>query len=122
MAGSVLLRPRPYSIPSTLPFASNDAESLQEKIRTPWLDAYFVYTSTLGTHTFFMIILPALFFFGYDELGRGYEVLHPFDIIGRLISVFQPPHRHWPRNLSVFRGERSFLLSEALCSSCNALK
>jgi len=30
-----------------------------------------VSTSSLGTHTFFMIALPMLFFFGYDELGRG---------------------------------------------------
>ncbi|KAF5351029.1 hypothetical protein D9756_008418 [Leucocoprinus leucothites] len=44
---------------------------MQEKIRTPWLDAYFVYTSSLGTHTFFMTALPACFFFGYNELGRG---------------------------------------------------
>lgn len=43
----------------------------KSKIRAPWLDAYFVYTSSLGTHTFFMIILPAFFFFGYGELGRG---------------------------------------------------
>ncbi|TFK39306.1 hypothetical protein BDQ12DRAFT_682538 [Crucibulum laeve] len=44
---------------------------MQNKIRTPWLDAYFVYTSSLGTHTFFMILLPASFFFGYGEMGRG---------------------------------------------------
>lgn len=44
----------------------------QAKVRTPWLDAYFVYTSSLGTHTFFMTVLPACFFFGYDEIGRGY--------------------------------------------------
>ncbi|KAJ3501621.1 hypothetical protein NLJ89_g9257 [Agrocybe chaxingu] len=45
--------------------------TMQSKIRHPWLDAYFVYTSSLGTHTFFMILLPAFFFFGYDEIGRG---------------------------------------------------
>jgi len=43
----------------------------KRKIRAPWLDAYFVYTSSLGTHTFFMIILPAFFFFGYGKFGRG---------------------------------------------------
>lgn len=47
---------------------------LQDMIRTSWLDAYFVYSSILGTHTFFMILLPALFFFGYDEMGRGYVI------------------------------------------------
>ncbi|PPQ66638.1 hypothetical protein CVT24_006930 [Panaeolus cyanescens] len=44
---------------------------MQKVIRTPWLDAYFVYTSSLGTHTFFMILLPSVFFFGHDEMGRG---------------------------------------------------
>ncbi|KZV99226.1 hypothetical protein EXIGLDRAFT_605949 [Exidia glandulosa HHB12029] len=45
--------------------------AMQERIRSPWLDNYFVYTSSLGTHTFFMIFLPAFFFFGRDEEGRG---------------------------------------------------
>ncbi|KAJ7655329.1 PAP2 superfamily-domain-containing protein [Mycena rosella] len=44
---------------------------MQDAIRTPWLDTYFVHSSALGTHTFFMTFLPMLFFFGYDELGRG---------------------------------------------------
>ncbi|KAF8325770.1 phosphatidic acid phosphatase type 2/haloperoxidase [Cantharellus anzutake] len=45
--------------------------AMQKCIRNPWLDTYFVYTSSLGTHTFFMTILPALFFFGYAKTGRG---------------------------------------------------
>ncbi|KAI0062728.1 hypothetical protein BV25DRAFT_1803341 [Artomyces pyxidatus] len=40
-------------------------------IRTPWLDTYFVQSSMLGTHTFFMVFLPCFFFFGNDEMGRG---------------------------------------------------
>ncbi|KAH7882264.1 hypothetical protein F5I97DRAFT_1931462 [Phlebopus sp. FC_14] len=44
---------------------------MQNRLRNPWLDDYFLYTSSLGTHTFFMIALPLLFFFGYSELGRG---------------------------------------------------
>lgn len=44
---------------------------MQDLVRTSWLDSYFVYTSFLGTHTFFMTFLPALFFFGYDEIGCG---------------------------------------------------
>ncbi|KAJ7154572.1 sphingosine-1-phosphate phosphatase [Mycena filopes] len=48
---------------------------MQDAIRTPWLDTYFVYTSALGTHTFFMTFLPMLFFFGYDEMGRGLIVV-----------------------------------------------
>ncbi|KAE9407611.1 hypothetical protein BT96DRAFT_809540 [Gymnopus androsaceus JB14] len=45
--------------------------SLQRRLRSPFLDAYFVYTSSLGTHTFFMILLPAMFFFGFKEVGMG---------------------------------------------------
>ncbi|THU78390.1 hypothetical protein K435DRAFT_887845 [Dendrothele bispora CBS 962.96] len=44
-----------------------------ENFRTPSLDAYFVYTS-LGTHTFFMTLLPALFFFGYRDMGAGLTI------------------------------------------------
>jgi len=45
--------------------------AMQKRIRTPFLDSYFVYTSSLGTHTFFMTVLPAFFFFGYEDVGRG---------------------------------------------------
>jgi len=48
---------------------------MQGYIRHPWLDAYFLYSSTVGTQTFFMIGLPLLFFFGYDELGRGLVIV-----------------------------------------------
>ncbi|TFY53347.1 hypothetical protein EVJ58_g9506 [Rhodofomes roseus] len=44
---------------------------MQEAVRTPFLDRYFVYTSSLGTHTFFMISLPAFAFFGYGDVARG---------------------------------------------------
>jgi hypothetical protein len=44
---------------------------MQGAIRTPLLDKYFVYTSSLGTHTFFMTALPAMFFFGYADMARG---------------------------------------------------
>ncbi|KAI5842937.1 sphingoid base-phosphate phosphatase [Morchella snyderi] len=43
----------------------------QEHCRTPFLDSYFALTANLGTHTFFMIMLPVLFWFGYTTLGRG---------------------------------------------------
>lgn len=44
---------------------------MQQKVRSPFLDSYFMYTSSLGTHTFFMMGLPCLFFFGYPEIGSG---------------------------------------------------
>ena len=43
----------------------------QARVRSPWLDTYFLQTSMLGTHTFFLVFLPLFFFFGYDDLGRG---------------------------------------------------
>ncbi|KAF4869875.1 Dihydrosphingosine 1-phosphate phosphatase [Colletotrichum siamense] len=47
---------------------------LQETMRTPWLDSYFAITANLGTHTFFMIGLPMLFWCGYASFGKG--VIH----------------------------------------------
>ncbi|OSD02614.1 PAP2-domain-containing protein [Trametes coccinea BRFM310] len=45
--------------------------AMQSRVRRPILDRYFVYTSTLGTHTFFMVMLPLFHFFGAQEFGRG---------------------------------------------------
>ncbi|POS87483.1 hypothetical protein EPUL_002346 [Erysiphe pulchra] len=44
---------------------------MQNKMRIPVLDSYFAITANLGTHTFFMLILPILFWCGYTSLGRG---------------------------------------------------
>jgi hypothetical protein len=44
---------------------------LQETLRTPALDSYFAITANLGTHTFFMIGLPILFWCGYASFGKG---------------------------------------------------
>ncbi|KAK2763300.1 hypothetical protein FQN54_009936 [Arachnomyces sp. PD_36] len=43
----------------------------QEKMRSPSLDSWFAITANLGTHTFFMVFLPILFWCGYTSLGRG---------------------------------------------------
>lgn len=40
---------------------SNIIARIQHRFRSPFLDAYFVYTSSLGTHTFFMILLPGMY-------------------------------------------------------------
>lgn len=45
---------------------------VQEKVRNPTLDSYFAFTANLGTHTFFMVFLPFLFWCGHTSLGRGY--------------------------------------------------
>ncbi|KAK6599139.1 PAP2 superfamily protein [Botrytis cinerea] len=44
---------------------------MQDKMRCPALDTYFAVTANLGTHTFFMIVLPILFWCGHTSLGRG---------------------------------------------------
>ncbi|KAI0125057.1 PAP2 superfamily protein [Xylariales sp. AK1849] len=44
---------------------------LQGRLRTPALDSYFAITANLGTHTFFMIGLPILFWCGYAAFGKG---------------------------------------------------
>lgn len=46
----------------------------QETVRTPALDSYFAITANLGTHTFFMVVLPILFWCGYTNVGRGYAI------------------------------------------------
>lgn len=43
----------------------------QPKVRTPFLDRYFVYTSLFGTHSFFLIFLPTAFWIGSRYFGRG---------------------------------------------------
>lgn len=45
---------------------------MQDRMRTPALDSYFAITANLGTHTFFMIGLPILFWCGYPSFGKGY--------------------------------------------------
>ncbi|KAK0634565.1 PAP2 superfamily-domain-containing protein [Bombardia bombarda] len=44
---------------------------LQTKFRTPALDSYFAITANLGTHTFFMVGLPILFWCGFSAFGKG---------------------------------------------------
>ena len=44
---------------------------LQAAMRSSALDMYFSTSANLGTHTFYMIILPILFWCGYTSLARG---------------------------------------------------
>ena len=50
-------------------------------MRTPALDSYFAITANLGTHTFFMVMLPILFWCGFSDFGKGYVCL----LFGRAI-------------------------------------
>lgn len=45
---------------------------LQAKLRSPALDSYFAITANLGTHTFFMIGLPIMFWCGFASFGKGF--------------------------------------------------
>lgn len=40
-------------------------------MRSPALDSYFAITANLGTHTFFMVVLPVLFWCGYTSFARA---------------------------------------------------
>lgn len=44
---------------------------MQAKMRSPALDRYFAISANLGTHTFFMIGLPILFWCGWPGFGKG---------------------------------------------------
>ncbi|GAA6018018.1 hypothetical protein JCM10207_002742 [Rhodosporidiobolus poonsookiae] len=46
-------------------------QRIQKRWRTPFRDEYFVKSSLLGTHTFFMVFLPLWFWYGLPEVGRG---------------------------------------------------
>ncbi|GJN91038.1 hypothetical protein Rhopal_004053-T1 [Rhodotorula paludigena] len=46
-------------------------QEIQRQWRTPFRDEYFVKTSLLGTHTFFMVFLPLWYWFGYPNVGKG---------------------------------------------------
>lgn len=43
---------------------------MQERYRSPALDTWFSITANLGTHTFFMLFLPILYWCGYTNLAR----------------------------------------------------
>lgn len=44
---------------------------VQSYIRTPLLDAYFIGSANLGSHTFYILLLPIAYWFGYPEFGRA---------------------------------------------------
>ncbi|KAF9437905.1 hypothetical protein BGZ76_010616 [Entomortierella beljakovae] len=50
-------------------------KAMQQKVRHPYLDVYFTMTAFSGNHTFFMIALPVLFWFGFAEIARGFTLI-----------------------------------------------
>ncbi len=52
----------------------------QAKVRTPLLDAYFSLTATLGSHTFYVLMLPIPVWFGYFKLARDLVFILGFGI------------------------------------------
>lgn len=56
-----------------LPLVREETEVLawlQKAVRTPMLDAYFAWTANLASHTFYVLMLPPLFWFGASAMGR----------------------------------------------------
>ncbi|EJS42864.1 ysr3p [Saccharomyces arboricola H-6] len=54
-------------------FTSNQSEflySLQKKHRTPMRDVYFKYTSMMGSHMFYVIVLPIPVWLGYRDITQ----------------------------------------------------
>lgn len=68
------LSPMRYRIRSwCLPIVRKETEilaQLQLKIRHPVLDKYFAWTANLASHTFYVLMLPPLFWFGASKMGR----------------------------------------------------
>lgn len=62
------------------------------------LDSYFASTANLGTHTFFMIMLPIQFWCGYTEIGLATVHLLAFGVIlsGMLKDALCLPRPHSP--------------------------
>ncbi|KAF9100424.1 hypothetical protein BGX27_000411 [Mortierella sp. AM989] len=61
-----------------LPFIRSETpilHAMQLKVRNPFLDVYFTTTAFSGNHTFFMVALPVLFWFGYAEIARGFTFI-----------------------------------------------
>ncbi|CAG8625694.1 20240_t:CDS:10 [Dentiscutata erythropus] len=49
--------------------------NIQNSLSHPLLDSFFIYSSILGTHTFFVLLLPTFFWFGYGSIGRGLTLI-----------------------------------------------
>ena len=61
-----------------LPIVRKETEilaRLQDSVRHPILDAYFAWTANLASHTFYVLMLPPLFWFGASKLGRDLVIV-----------------------------------------------
>ncbi|KAI8138527.1 PAP2 superfamily-domain-containing protein [Fennellomyces sp. T-0311] len=70
---------------------------LQNTIRTPVLDSYFLWTANLGTHTFFMIFLPILVWFDASNMAKSIACMAA---VGVFTSGFIKDFMCLPRPLS----------------------
>jgi membrane-associated phospholipid phosphatase len=53
---------------------------LQIVSRNPVLDIYFALSANLGTHTFYVVMLPTSYWFGFSELGRDLTFILAFGV------------------------------------------
>lgn len=51
-----------------------DTLPAQDLVNMPFLDRYFLWSSVLGTHTFFMLFLPAVYLLLGPDFGRRFVV------------------------------------------------
>lgn len=70
---------------------------LQAKCRSWFLDHYFALTANIGTHTFYMIMLPVFYWLGNQSLGE--DVIWIL-VLGVYISGFIKDYLCLPRPLS----------------------
>ncbi|RKP26378.1 phosphatidic acid phosphatase type 2/haloperoxidase [Syncephalis pseudoplumigaleata] len=47
----------------------------RKSYRTPGRDMFFTYTTNLGTHTFFLLTIPLLFWCGFADVARGLTIV-----------------------------------------------
>ena len=114
-------------IMQTLPAESAWIARTQKRLRSSRLDNYFLYSSALGAHTCFLLVLPALYFFGYPQTARAYVLASSSDLgcfrhHSLIFSLFQSHYNHWFWRVHNVFHKRLYLLPETLLPSCGTLE
>lgn len=66
-----------------LPLIAQETETIagiQHACRTSWRDVYFAYTANLGSHTFYVLMLPLPTWFGFGNVTRDFVYLLGYGI------------------------------------------
>jgi membrane-associated phospholipid phosphatase len=54
--------------------------AIQRKLRNPFFDIYFALSANLGTHNFYVLMLPVSFWYGHSEFGRSLVFVLAFGV------------------------------------------